>query len=54
MTSNQDSKARTYTITTLDEKPVITITVIGRGEQVVCNALVELGYNPLLYTWKQI
>ncbi len=41
----------TYHIYTLDGQYAITVTVNKPGEQAVCNELIDLGYNPLLYTW---
>ena len=53
ISSRDDKVKRKYKVTTLDgKKAITTVTVIGRGEQKVVNALVQRGYNPLLYTWK--
>jgi len=42
----------TYNIYTLDKEYITTITVHQPGNQAVCNAIVELGINPLLCIWK--
>jgi len=45
---------QTYNIYSLEGQLLTTITVHGVGGQAVVNALVELGYNPLLVVWKRL
>lgn len=44
---------KTYDILTLGNEYLTSVTVLTRGNQAIVNAIVELGYNPLLCVWKE-
>ena len=43
----------TYNVYNLDNEFVTSVAVHTKSNQAVCNALVEIGLNPLLYVWER-